>query len=72
MKVYVATKAEVFKPEIYLHVSKSKKDAEKKLRRVYPYMRPANMVVRDDNTLCFLKDARVNTPDLLFIHEEII
>ena len=71
MKVYVATKAKVFGPEIYLHVSKSKKDAEKKLRRVYPYMRPTDMVNRDD-ALCFLKDARVNTPDLLFIHEEII
>jgi hypothetical protein len=71
MKVYVATEAEVFKPEIYLHVSKSKKEAEKKLRAVYPYMRPTDMVVRG-NTLCFLKDARVNTPTLLFIREEDI
>lgn len=71
MKVYVATKAALFKPEIFLHVSKSKIDAEKKLRRIYPYMRPTD-TVDCDNTLCFVKDARVNTSDLLFIHEEII
>lgn len=71
MKVYVATKAELFEPEIYLHVSKSKKDAEKRLRRDYPYMRPTD-IVNYDNTLCFLKDARVNTPTLLFIREEVI
>lgn len=39
MKVYVMTKAEPFKPKIYICVKRSKKEAEKHLRMLYPHMK---------------------------------
>lgn len=62
MKVYVMTEANPFCPETYLGVKPSKKEAEKELRKRYPYMRK----YRNDN---YVSDAS-SVAKLLFIHEE--
>lgn len=58
------TKAELFKPEVYVGVKKSKKEATKELRDRYPHMR------QDRNDMTFVSDASNSL--LLFIHEEEI
>lgn len=64
MKVYVVTRAEFFKPEIYVTVKASRKEAEKVIRKDYPNAR------RDeDSYLC--KD-RAGHESLMFIHEETV
>ena len=64
MKVYVMTKAELFQPEVYVGVKKSKKEAEKELRTKYPHMKS------DDSGKSYVSDASNSL--LLFIHEEEI
>lgn len=39
MKVYVMTKAEPLEAKIYIGVKRSKKEAEKYLRMLYPHMK---------------------------------
>ena len=68
MKVYVATKANPFQEERYLFVKASKKEAEKELRMMSPYMRPTEPIRKDVNT--YFADAGKTM--LYFIHEEII
>ena len=69
MKVYVATKALLFKSEEYLFVKASKKEAEKELRKMYPYMRQSTGYDGDCRTI-FAADG--DSRMLLFIHEEEI
>lgn len=64
MKVYIMTKAELFKPEVYIGVKASKKQAEKALRELYPFMR------KDEVGDSYMADK--NNQLLLFIHEEEI
>lgn len=65
MKVYVMTKANLFQPEVYVGVKKSKKEATKTLRDLYPHMKS------DDSGNSFVSDSS-KQPLLLFIHEEEI
>lgn len=64
MKVYVMTKAELFKSEVYVGVKKTRKEAEKALRFEYPHMKS------NDNGRSYVADASNSL--LLFIHEEDI
>lgn len=64
MKVYIYTEANLFMPEVYVGVAKSRKDAEKAMRKIYPHMKQngANSYV----------SGAIEPIKLLFIHEEDI
>ncbi len=63
MKVYVVTKAEFLKPEVYVTVKATRKEAEKVIRSDYPNARKEG-----NGYLC-----RKNGHEfLMFIHEETI
>ena len=64
MKVCVMTKAKPFEEEVYIGVASSVKAATKRLRSLYPHMRPS-----DGSSVSFISDGYEN-PLLLFIHEE--
>lgn len=64
MKVYVMTKAKPFEEEVYIGVASSVKAATKRLRGMYPHMRPS-----EGSNMSFISDGYEN-PLLLFIHEE--
>lgn len=71
MKVYVMTIAEIFKPEKYVGVKASKKEAEKAFRKEYPYMRKEKRSSSQDKCPfeSYVSDSS-REPKLLFIHEE--
>lgn len=64
MKVYVVTKAMLFKPELFLDVFKSRKKAEKTLREWFPHMRKS-----EENGDVWLSEADASKAWMLFIHE---
>lgn len=68
MKVYVVTKAKPLGVERYMFVKASKKEAEKALRDIAPYMRsfPGNI----KNTSVYSADS--SNSMFYFIHEEDI
>lgn len=68
MKVYVTTKAKLLKPEMYMFVKSSKKEAEKALRSISPYMRPTES--SRQGVSAFFADS--SNQALFFIHEEEI
>jgi len=68
MKVYVVTEAKLFGAERYLFVKKSKKEAEKTLRKISPHMRPADSATKSVSN--YWSDSSGNL--LYFIHEEEI
>lgn len=68
MKIYVMTKAKLFKEEIYIGVAKSIKDAEKSLRTSYPHMRPSSTREEVCKTRSYVSDS--SNQLLLFIREE--
>ena len=68
MKVYVMTEAKLFGAERYVGVKKSVSEAEKALRKIAPYMRPAASA--NKKTKAYVSDASNNF--MLFIHEEEI
>lgn len=65
MKVYVITKAHLFEEEVYVGVANSLKNAEKKLRKEYPHMKPTGSTA---GVSTYVSEKLV--PELLFIHEE--
>ena len=64
MKVYVYTEAASFMPETYIGVAKSRKEAEKAMRKIYPHM-------KQDGANSYISGA-IEPIKLLFIHEEEI
>lgn len=68
MKVYVMTESKMLGIEKYIGVKKSVSEAEKALRKIAPYMRPAASANKE--TKAYVSDASYNF--MLFIHEEEI
>lgn len=68
MKVYVATEANLFGVEKYMFVKSSKKEVEKTLRKLSPYMRPTEVIGKD--VTAYVTDS--SNQRLYFIHEEEI
>lgn len=62
MKVFVMTKAVPLGPEIYVGVKKTRKEALKTFRELFPHMREKSGGMVSDSSNTFL----------LFIHEEEI
>ena len=67
MKVYVVTEAKLFAPEKYITVKKSRKEAEKAIRDIYPYMISGDGA---GGTKIYFSDS--SRTKMLFIHEEEI
>lgn len=68
MKVYVVTKAKPLEAESYMFVKASKKEAEKALRNIAPYMRSFSGNIKNTSTY----SADSSNSMLYFIHEEDI
>jgi hypothetical protein len=68
MKIYVVTEAKPLEAERYMFVKASKKEAEKALRNISPYMR--SILGYRKNTSTYSADA--SNSMLYFIHEEDI
>lgn len=65
MKAYVITKSLFFRPETYISVKKSEKEAEKAAMALHPHMIPA-LCVRN-HTKAFFTDRKKDT--YIFIRE---
>lgn len=68
MIVYVVTEAKPLGAERYMFVKASKKEAEKVLRNISPYMRPFSGNIKNTSTY----SADSSNSMFYFIHEEDI